>query len=234
MPTPIFDELLPGLPRHLRRLVDTIEARAGLLIDATPHREKMACDFGRLHAVIQVPDGGPPRDSASIYHELLHLKRYFVDGIPKLVYCDDAHEFANDADARLPQLFARLDNQIEHLFIVPHELARYRSARCYWAGRFLALLENPRLPDDGAIVAWTFVHRVLRDELLSAAAQARVDQRGLGDACVRFGQGIDDSKEAATLCLFETFAPEKLPRACLDYFARQQEIPLASMKRAAG
>jgi hypothetical protein len=89
----------------------------------------MACDFGRRRAVIQVPDGGPPRDSASVYHELLHLKRYFVDGIPKLVYCDDAHEFESDADARLPQLFERLDNQIEHLFIVPHELARYRGAR---------------------------------------------------------------------------------------------------------
>ncbi|QYD70083.1 hypothetical protein KZJ38_07160 [Paraburkholderia edwinii] len=234
MPTAVFEQLLPGLPRPLRRLVGAIEDRAGLSIDATPHGERMACDFGRHRAVIQVPDGGPPRDSASVYHELLHLKRYFVDDIPKLVYCDDAHEFESDADARLPQLFERLDNQIEHLFIVPHELARYRGARRYWAGRLHALLGDPRLSDDGVLVVWTFVHRVLGDDLLADTAQARVDQRGLGEACVRFGRAVDESKEAATLFLFETFSPGTLPRACLEYFARQQEIALASVKRAAG
>jgi hypothetical protein len=234
MPTPVFEEYLPGLPRPLRRLVDAIEGRAGLSIDAAPHADKMACQFGQRLAVIRVPDGGPPRDNASVFHELLHLKRYFLDGIPKLVYCDDAHEFESDADARLPQLFLDLDNQIEHIFIVPHELTRYRGARRYWAGRFQALLADPRLTDDGVLVAWTFVHRVLGDALLSEAAQARVDERGLGEACVRFGHALDESKEAATLCLFETFAPGILRRACLEYFARRQEVPLAGVKRAAG
>ncbi len=58
------------------------------------------------------------------------------------------------------------------------------------------------------------------------------DHRGLGDACDRFCHAIDGFKEVATLCLFETFAPVQLPRACLDYFAQQQEIPLASMNQA--
>lgn len=70
VPTPVFEELLPGLPRHLHTLIDAIEARAGLLIDAAPHRGKMACDFDRRRAVIQVPDGGPPRGNASVFHEL--------------------------------------------------------------------------------------------------------------------------------------------------------------------
>lgn len=87
MPTPFFEELLPALPRHLRNLIDAIEDRAGLPIDAArpdlPHQQKMSCDFRRGRAAILVPEGGPPRGNASVFHELLHLKRYFVDGMPK-------------------------------------------------------------------------------------------------------------------------------------------------------
>ncbi|OAJ52612.1 hypothetical protein A6V37_09215 [Paraburkholderia ginsengiterrae] len=172
-------------------------------------------------------------DTSSVFHELLHLKRYFVDGMPKLVYCDDEHEFEDDDDARTPQLFASLDNQIEHLFIVPIELARYSCARGYWEERIGEVLKEPRLPDDGAVMVWEFIHRVLKGGGQSGAAQVQVDQRGLGEACDRFHQAVDESKEAATLCLFETFVPAKLPRACLDYFVQQQEIPLASVKRPA-
>ncbi|MFB9123471.1 hypothetical protein E2553_19380 [Paraburkholderia dipogonis] len=233
MPTEYFTELelYGNLPRRLRELTEIIENHAELRIEAVSTDQKgMACEFGKGKARIQLPSDGPPRDNASVYHELLHLKRYFLDGVPKLVYCDDEHEFEGDADARLPQLFTRLDNQIEHLFIVPCELARYQSASRYWEERIGALLNDPMLPDDGALVAWAFVHRVLRNNVLSDAAQEQVNQRGLGDACGRFDQTLDESKEAATLCLFETFAPAQLPRACLDYFAQQQEVPLAGTR----
>lgn len=233
MPIPYFTELFTDLPIQLRKLVAKIESHADLRIEVeVSDQQTMACEFGKRTARILIPDTGPPR-GASVFHELLHLKRYFVDGVPKLIYCDDEHEFEDDDDARTPRLFARLDNQIEHLFIVPRELARYRSERRYWEARMGALLTDPMLPDDGALVAWEFVHRVLKSGVLSDAAQAQVHQRGLGDACDRFHQAVEESKEAATLCLFETFAPAKLPRACLDYFDQPHEIPLASMKRPA-
>jgi hypothetical protein len=41
MPIAVFEQLLPGLPRPLRRLVGAIEDRAGLFIDATPHGERI-------------------------------------------------------------------------------------------------------------------------------------------------------------------------------------------------
>ncbi|WP_321906069.1 hypothetical protein, partial [Paraburkholderia tropica] len=70
MPTPVFEELLPQLPRHLRRLIDNIEVRAALLIDATLNRETMACEFDRHRAAILVLVSGPPRGNASVFHEL--------------------------------------------------------------------------------------------------------------------------------------------------------------------
>jgi len=234
MPIQYLTELpwFAGLPEDLRELVADIEHHAGLRVVVEPTaKEKMSCEFGKRRAVVQVPEAGPPRAS-SLFHELLHLKRYFVDGTPKLVYCDE-HEFEDDDDARTPQLFVSLDNQIEHLFIVPLELARYNCARGYWEERMGAVLKEPQLSDDGAVVVWEFIHRVLKGGGLSDAAQVQVDQRGLGEACDRFHHAVDESKEAATLCLFEIFAPAKLPRACLDYFGQQQEIPLASLKRPA-
>lgn len=226
-------ELFTHLPRWLQDLVAKIEGHAQLRVEARwSDQQGMACEFGKRKAVIQVPADGPAR-RASVFHELLHLKRYFVDGVPKLVYCDDEHEFEGDDDARTPGLFARLDNQIEHLFIVPRELARYESERRYWEARMGALLGDPMLPDDGAVVAWEFIHRVLKGGVLADAAQAQVQQRGLGDARDRFHGAVGESKEAATLCLFETFSPAKLPRACLDYFDQPYEISLTSLKRDA-
>lgn len=225
--------LFSRLPHWLQDLVAKIEGHAQLRVEALwSDQQGMACEFGKHKAVIRVPVDGPAR-RASVFHELLHLKRYFVDGVPKLVYCDDKHEFEGHDDARTPGLFARLDNQIEHLFIVPRELARYGSERRYWEARMGALLGDPKLPDDGAVVAWEFTHRVLKDGVLADAAQAQVQQRGLGDACDRFHQAVGESKEAATLCLFDTFAREKLPRACLDYFDQAHEISLASLNRDA-
>ncbi|WP_175223290.1 MULTISPECIES: hypothetical protein [Burkholderia] len=157
-------ELFGNLPRWLRELTTKIENHAELRIEAVLKDQKgMTREFGKGKARIQLPVGGPPRHNVSVYDELLHLERYFVDGVPKLV-CDDEHEFEGDADARLPQLFARLDKQIEYLFIVPRELARYQGARRYWEERIGALLNEPMLPDDGALIAWAFVHRVLRGE----------------------------------------------------------------------
>ncbi|WP_432263585.1 hypothetical protein [Cupriavidus sp. TMH.W2] len=221
-------DLFTHLPHRLQKLVAKIEDHAELRIEAViTDQKRMACEFGKGKAIILVPESGVPR-KASVFHELLHLGRYFVDGVPKLVYCDDEHEFEDEADARTQDRFGFLDNQIEHLFIVPRELARYRSERRYWEERMGNLLAAPERSDCDVLLAWEFVRRVLKGGVLLDAAQAQVDQRGLAGACDRLHHAIDESKEAATLYLFETVAPAYLPRACLDYFHQRHEIPLAS------
>jgi hypothetical protein len=228
MPTQYFTELsaFAELPNDLQKMAGKIEYHADLRIEAElSPKQTMACDFRKGKAVIRVPDAGPLR-KASVFHELLHLKRYFVDGVPKLVYCDDEHEFEDESDAQTPQQFQCLDNQIEHLFIVPRELARYKSERSYWEERMGTLLAST-LPHCDALLAWEFIHRVLNGGVLSDKVQALVETLSLGEVCDRFHRAVDVSKEAATLCIFEEFDLAKIPRACLDYFARPQEIPLA-------
>jgi hypothetical protein len=227
MPTQYFSELsvFTELPNHLQDMVAKIEGRAGLRIEAEWSCKKtMACEFRKGKAVIRVPAAGPLR-KASVFHELLHLKRYFVDGVPKLVYCDDDHEFEDENDAQTPEQFQCLDNQIEHLFIVPTELARYRKERSYWEERMDKSLDLMRAPSD-VLLAWEFIHRVLNGGALTDKVQALVEPFGLVEIRDRFHQAVDESKEAATRCIFEEFAPEKIPRACLDYFARPGSLPL--------
>ncbi|OAJ52509.1 hypothetical protein A6V36_13970 [Paraburkholderia ginsengiterrae] len=66
MPTQYLTELplFAGLPEDLRELVCDIEHHAGLRVIAeSTAKEKMACEFGKRKAVIQVPEAGPPRAS---------------------------------------------------------------------------------------------------------------------------------------------------------------------------
>jgi hypothetical protein len=215
------------LPNHLQKMVAKIEGQAGLRIEVERSSKRtMACEFRKGKAVIRVPDAGPLR-KASVFHELLHLKRYFVDGVPKLVYCDDDHEFEDENDAQTPEQFQCLDNQIEHLFIVPTELARYRRERSYWEERMDQALDLMRAPCD-VLLAWEFIHRVLNSGTLSDKVLALVEPLGLVELCDRFHQAVDESKEAATRCICDEFAPETIPRARWDYFAQPQEVPLAS------
>lgn len=148
--------------------------------------------------------------------------------MPRLIYCDDDHEFEDEWDARTPEIFQDLDNQIEHLFIVPHELARYGARRSYWEKRMGRLLEQ-NLTHCNVLLAWEFIHRVRNCGALSNKVQALVETLNLGEACDRFHLAVDASKEAATRVFFDEFDPAKIPRACLDYFARAQEVRLAEM-----
>lgn len=59
----------------------------------------MTCEVSKGKARLQLPVGGSPRPNVPAYRELLHLVRYFADCTPKLVNCDDDHEFEDDADA---------------------------------------------------------------------------------------------------------------------------------------
>jgi hypothetical protein len=74
--------------------------------------------------------------NASVYHELRHIQRALVEGVPRLIVCEDFEPW-NPANY---DAISDLDNNIEHLFIVPGELAKFPERRAYWEGRVGALL----------------------------------------------------------------------------------------------
>ncbi|MGZ2749725.1 hypothetical protein [Burkholderia stagnalis] len=123
--------------------------------------------------------------------------------------------------------FATLDNQIEHLYIVPRGLARYPSARTYWERRMADRFAASARSACDVVLACEFVRRVLAGGALLDEVQAQVEAQNLGGTCDHFRQAVDESKVAETRLLFAAFADGDLSTwACLNHFDQPHDIPL--------
>jgi len=76
-------------------------------------------DFGKNQATVWSANGQPLHN---VFHVLLHLHRYWVEGIPQLW-----HETNGCAGALL-----NIENAYENLVIIPVEIAHYPEAFSYW------------------------------------------------------------------------------------------------------
>ena len=193
------------------------ESRAGRYFDEP---DPLACVVTEAKAQILIPS----RDSfpeGAVLHELLHIQRFLVEGVPQLVVCE--HHWHPD----LEKVFTQVDNNIEHLVIVPKELEQRPDRRDRWIAvmtRVLAQLRSPEiLPADRTflgIYSWVFIERVLNDKTLLAQYAATLAPLNLMERALDFSRDIAfvlPSKEAAVHALVEQFhlAEECL---CLHYF----------------
>ncbi len=108
----------------------------------------------------------------------------------------------------MPTQFACLDNQIEHLYIVPRELARYPRARAYWEWRIEDSFAAPGRSACDVVLAYELVHKIRGGGVLAGEVRAQVEAQTLGDTCKRFRNALDESKIAATRLLFSAFADD--------------------------
>lgn len=75
----------------------------------------------------QLPEG-------AVIHELLHLRRWAVEGVKRLK--------AGDGYLDLDSNVVVLDNGIEHLFILPEEIRRWPRRKGYWENKLLRKLKG--------------------------------------------------------------------------------------------
>ena len=76
------------------------------------------------------PDG-------AVRHEVLHVKGFHADGVPKLVLADGALWDRGRHDG-----LALLDNAIEHIVIVPVELKFHPERRTHWEAVMSNVVSN--------------------------------------------------------------------------------------------
>jgi hypothetical protein len=76
----------------------------------------LAVDIDARRNLLRAPTNGYFPDGA-VRHEVLHVKRFHVDGVPKLALAD-----AEEWDKGFSDALGDLDNAIEHVLIVPEEL----------------------------------------------------------------------------------------------------------------
>jgi hypothetical protein len=165
MDTQYLNRLSPAV----RALVSQVEAGAGIDIKVQLDRSRagrgplgagiLACDIDERGATVLIPseDFFP---EASVVHELLHVRRLLVEGVPRLTA---NFGYAGDP-ASHGTFLTNLDNSLEHLVIVPEELNRASERHEHWS-QILERTFREDIPAIGvpigvtraALVQWAFL-----------------------------------------------------------------------------
>jgi hypothetical protein len=221
-------DYLARLPPQVQAFVHEVEADAGIdievaeeagLNDGGPEGEgKLRIKVHRNPVRLEAPTNGyfPP---GGVVHEVLHMRRARVDGVPLLVGSDDC-------DPDLEQGLFHMDNALEHLAIVPEELARNPERLDHWLAvmRSKWSVDLPKLAGHPAQRIWELVHWVFVREVLAGTdaidtARALLAATGLQAEADAFADqllaGLADKPKAVQLCMEHFGLPKAAAR--LEY-----------------
>ncbi len=225
------NEYLSQLSDDVRSLVEQTEQSSGIditvVVDPSRMRgrqdqpDSLACDVSQHGARLLVPTTDHFPDG-SVLHELLHIRRFLVNGVPRIVVCDDYSVWTPQLETALTQL----DNSIEHLIIVPEELEHRPDREDYWKTvmtRVFNELEVNDLPDEDrerhALINSVFVRRVLDDDELVNRVAALTGSLGINDKAARLLEEVSYSlysKERTVQLYFEHLCLP-IEAGCLEY-----------------
>lgn len=228
----------------VRDFVLAVENEAGLAVEVVPDAElngggplgngKLRVDIGPHHIRLGAPTNGY-FPSGAVRHELLHVRRLHVEGVPQLVLADE-----EPWDQSLVDSLTAVDNALEHLLIVPCELRDHPERREHWEA-VMTSVWTTKLPAAsildcriGACLHWAFLRHVLPE---SPCVQTAVDfmrERGLWaeaeEFYARLLPALGNMKEDVVRFFFHWF--ENLPRTrvALEYVSsetgsRQEPVP---------
>jgi len=238
------DEYLDQLSEDVQALVAEIEQKAELEIEieVDPSRAKglpdqpdpLACVIDEFGVRILLPKADQFPEGA-VLHELLHARRFLVEGIPQIAVCDDHW---ND---KLEQSYTALDNSLEHMIVVAEELARRPDRRSRWVStveRALTRVEAGKLPeidrDITALLVFALSKHVLGNGALLGRAEALLDRLGLRLRAAKYFADLVPSlasKEKMTAVSFSHFGLSK-ETACFHYIdAREHEVREVSLSK---
>jgi hypothetical protein len=244
-------EYLERLPDDLQQLVLDTEQAIGFAIEVVvaPERAKrrageidpMACEveLGFARMLVSAPEQFRP---SSAFHELLHVRRFLVEGAPKLVDCSDYADWTPAIGTALTMH----DNSFEHLIIVPQELQRFPGNREHWEAMMVRNFDDIVAGRGGEVASkqlglacWAFLRRVLPDSPALPGARAVLEASGDLEHAERFCEALFpvlEDKEAAMQAWFD-YQGVPLELASLKYFApleyRTWAVPLAGPHRPA-
>ena len=222
-------EYLDRLSKPVQQLVLEVEEGAGVKINVILDQKQNkggTTGQGTLAVVIKaqsiqlfVPTNGYFPDGA-VRHEVLHARRFHVDGVPKLVLSNSERW-----DRFFSNALGSLDNAIEHVVIVPEELQFHPDRREHWEKVMQDVWsEIPYVPEDERPLAvclhWTFLRHVLPDSPVVEIARSFAKEHALLELADRFAhqfKAVAASKEELVHLLFDTFPKIPKRRAALEY-----------------
>ena len=245
------DAYLNRLPADVRQLVEEIEEKAGIEIEIRidPERARQQCD-GPTPMACEADERGAwiliaSRDDfpeSSVLHELFHIHRILIEQVPKLVVCDDLWDRETDRAYELDRGIHALDNNIEHLAIVPRELRLRPDRGDWWAGRFGRVLEKlasgqfaeQMQRDNNAFVAWVSIKHILGEGNLLENARQIFERLALLQRAENLYRDVSQSEGSKVTISRAWLQAIDLPRKyiCFEYTNiydhSTEEVPMES------
>jgi len=222
-------EYLARLSEPVQQFILEVEEGAGVdikvILDPNQN-EGGTTGQGKLAVVIKAqsiqlfaPTNGYFPDGA-VRHEVLHVRRFHVEGVPKLALADNEEWDKGFSDA-----LGNLDNAIEHVVIVPVELQFHPERRKHWEAVMRNVcLELPHVPEGERSLAvclhWTFLRHVLPNSPPVEIARNFAKAHALLEMADHFADrfiSVAASKEELVRLLFLTFPEIPKNRAALEY-----------------
>lgn len=222
-------EYLDRLSDSVQKFIHEVERLAGVEVEVLPsikQNDRGPTRQGALEIVINAqniqlfaPTNGYFPDGA-VRHEILHVQRFHIEGVPKLTLADD-----EEWDRRLSDAMGAIDNAIEHVVIVPVELQFHPERREHWE----AVMKNvcsglPDVPEGELRLAvclhWTFLRHVLPDSPQLEVAKHFATEHGLLEIADHFADrflSAAASKEEMIRILFQAFPEIPKNRVALEY-----------------
>jgi hypothetical protein len=234
-------EFLFRLSETVRNFVLEIEDAAGIkihVVQDTRLNNGGPGGSGNLEIIIEAqrvhlfaPTNGYFPEGA-VRHEVLHVQRFHLDGVPKLALAD-----AVDWDKPFSDALGQIDNAIEHIAIVPIELEHHPERRAHWEAVMTNVCVNLHtVPDDERCLAvclhWSFMSQVFPDSQNFQLLRDYASEFDLIEVATKFSeQFLASSKEEQVGIVFSKFS-DILPRerAAIEYVnsvtgAKQLPIP---------
>lgn len=222
-------EYLVQLSEPVQRLILEVERQGRIVIQVEPDASLnelgplgnglLGVEINSRRTRIYAPTNGYFPDGA-VRHEVLHVRRFHVDGVPKLVLADSVA-----FDRGLEVMFTEIDNAIEHLVIVPEELQLHPERRQHWELQAAGIWADAEsIPADERHFAicmnWTFMRHVLPTSPQTDVARAFISKHGLLTDAERFADQIVESltdKKLLVQHIVDTFPERPWRSGALQY-----------------
>jgi hypothetical protein len=209
------------LPSNIKGLVDRIEGFANreiaVEVDGRPvsptsvNPDRLAAQVTHTSATILLRsrDVFPAHD---VLHELLHIERFWVEGIPQVLPRNDPSRITITGD---------IENAIEHLIIVPREaeygfdpFSYWNETTCRnWASYPWPAMTNAWARRKSCLLGWLSASRLVNDQAVRRHVEECLAKEGLLDEGRRFSARIEAVLSSKPRAISAALRFLKIPRA---------------------
>ena len=174
------------IPQPLKAVAAQIRARSGIELainQSTPDLKERFPELEKIHLLEIDPDERRiciwyPGDAPSppdLCHELIHARRKILESVPRI---------SPLPEARYPALISELENDFEHLFVVPEELFYFPARIAKWEKLYSILVPLSGTNVLNLFRQWVFIHVAMPEsaEIMDLCRSALQDLNLLDDA----------------------------------------------------